>query len=163
MRGRLLVVGLLVATAACSSGSSASSEPERVRSITNPDVIVFMDPTAPSAQTAAVRRAIRHSDEVERYEYRSHADAYREMKKLEVGSDLAAVTRPSDLPESFGLALRSGARWRPLAARLDRMTGVQAVGNPEYSRRGTCRDLRKRFAKPPAWMERMCADAMGSR
>lgn len=91
------------------------------------EFIVFMDPTAPTAQTQAVQKALGQDPDVKRYTFVSHTQAYEEFKKFEKDSDLASVTRPSDLPESFSVVPRKASLSQTVAQRYSTLAGVQSV------------------------------------
>jgi len=91
------------------------------------EFIVFMDPAAPSVQTEAVQAALKQDPDVKDFTFVSHQDAYQQFKNLEKGSDLASVTRPADLPESFSVVPRKASLTQTVADRYRNLPGVDQV------------------------------------
>jgi cell division transport system permease protein len=91
------------------------------------EFIIFMDPAAPTTQTTAVQSALKQDPDVKDFKFVSHEAAYSQFKNMEKGSDLASVTRPSDLPESFSVVPRKASLSQTVAARYQTLAGVEQV------------------------------------
>ncbi len=95
---------------------------------------IFMNPTAPSSQVAAVQAQLKSDPDVKSYTYLSHDDAYREFKRLFSGEPgLIASTRAQDLPESFRVAPRTAKLSVTVGERFASQPGVDEVNTAPES------------------------------
>jgi cell division transport system permease protein len=93
------------------------------------EFIIFMQPKAPSAQTAAVQTQLKSDHDVRSFKYLSHQDAYNDFKRYE-GRDrpeLVNTITPADLPESFLVAPRNASLTRQVSAQYRNLPGVDQI------------------------------------
>lgn len=129
--GTVAVGGLAAALLSSGAGAAERVDFQKVDTKST-DVEVFMLVDATDRQVAQVESTIRSSKVVNRYAHLDQEDAMAEFARIfRRNPDLVASIRPSDLPESFRVDLRTKEQAERFARRMQRMPGVESAVRPD--------------------------------